>query len=103
MPSPTELRQFAERLTFSYPLQNEQLGLGHAVLCAKDAVGRQPFAVFLPDDLIVDEQPALAQMLGAWHEHPGNYLAVEEVPPRPHLRLRRGRPCARRTPERAHL
>ena len=76
-----ELRQFAERLTFSFPLQNEQLGLGHAVLCAKDAVGRQPFAVILPDDLIVDEQPALAQMLQAWHEHPGNYLAVEEVPP----------------------
>ena len=75
-----ELRQFADRLRFSYPLQEEQLGLGHAVLSAKDAVGTQPFAVILPDDLIVDEQPVLAQMLQAWRRHPGNYLAVEEVP-----------------------
>ena len=75
-----ELRQFADRLRFSYPLQEGQLGLGHAVLCAKDAVGRQPFAVVLPDDLIVDEQPVLAQMFQAWRRHPGNYLAVEEVP-----------------------
>ena len=56
-----ELRQFAERLTFSYPIQEKQLGLGHAVLCARDAVGPHPFAVLLPDDLLVDEQPVLAQ------------------------------------------
>ncbi|MDO8750162.1 MAG: UTP--glucose-1-phosphate uridylyltransferase [Dehalococcoidia bacterium] len=75
-----ELRQFAERLTFSYPIQAEQRGLGHAVLCARDAVGRQPFAVILPDDLLVDEQPVLAQMVQAWSKRHGNYLAVEEVP-----------------------
>ncbi len=75
-----ELRQFAERLTFSYPIQKEQLGLGHAVLCAREVVGDQPFAVLLPDDLLVNEQPALAQMVQAWSSQPGNYLAVEEVP-----------------------
>ncbi len=74
-----ELRQFAERLTFSYPVQTEQRGLGHAVLCARDAVGQEPFAVILPDDLIADEEPALAQMMRAWSQHTGNYLAVEEV------------------------
>jgi len=75
-----ELRMFAERLRFSYPVQEEQLGLGHAVLCARAAIGRQPFAVLLPDDLLVSEEPVLGQMLHAWHRHPGNYLAVEEVP-----------------------
>ena len=75
-----ELSLFTEQLRFSYPIQREQLGLGHAVLCAKDAVGPQPFAVLLPDDLLVDAEPVLAQMVRAWREHPGNYLAVEEVP-----------------------
>ena len=75
-----ELRMFAERLRFSYPIQEEQLGLGHAVLCARAAVGHQPFAVLLPDDLLVSEEPVLGQMLQAWHQHHGNYLAVEEVP-----------------------
>ena len=74
-----ELRQFAERLRFSYPIQAEQRGLGHAVLCAREAVGKQPFAVILPDDLLVDDQPVLAQMVQAWSKHHGNYLAVEEV------------------------
>jgi UTP--glucose-1-phosphate uridylyltransferase len=75
-----EIHQFAKRLTFSYPIQREQRGLGHAVLCAREAVGNQPFAVLLPDDLLEHEQPALAQMVQAWSSHPGNYLAVEEVP-----------------------
>lgn len=75
-----ELRQFAERLRFSYPVQEEQLGLGHAVLCAKAVVGDNPFAVLLPDDLLVGAEPVLAQMLHAWRRHPGNYLAVEVAP-----------------------
>ncbi len=75
-----ELRTFAQRITFTYPIQTEQRGLGHAVLCAKDAVGRHPFAVLLPDDILVDDEPVLAQMLQGWQGHPGNHLAVEEVP-----------------------
>jgi UTP--glucose-1-phosphate uridylyltransferase len=75
-----EFRQMTERLTFSYPVQARQLGLGHAVLCARDAVGKEPFAVILPDDLLVGEEPVLAQMLRAWQQHPGNYVAVEEMP-----------------------
>ncbi len=75
-----ELREFADRITFSYPIQHEQLGLGHAVLCARANVGNQPFAVILPDDLLVGDKPVLAQMIEAWQQHPGSYLAVEEVP-----------------------
>ncbi len=76
-----EMRLFAERLRFSYPVQNQQLGLGHAVLCARAATDGQPFAVLLPDDLLVGTEPVLTQMLHAWQRNPGNYLAVEEVPP----------------------
>ena len=75
-----ELHSFAQQLRFSYPVQEEQLGLGHAVLCARETVGNHPFAVILPDDLVVDADPALAQMAQAWRRNPGNYLAVEEVP-----------------------
>ena len=55
--------------------------MGHAVLCGKEAVGEEPFAVILPDDLVIHTQPALVQMMGAWRANPGNYIAVEEVPP----------------------
>ncbi|MCC5793724.1 MAG: UTP--glucose-1-phosphate uridylyltransferase GalU [Chromatiales bacterium] len=64
-----------------YIRQGEPLGLGHAVLCARPAVGDEPFYVHLPDDLIrCTEQGCLAQ-LGAYHaEHGGSVLAVQEVP-----------------------
>ena len=74
-----ELRQFADNLTFTYVIQPEQRGLGHAVLCAKQFSSQEPFAVLLPDDLIVTEQPVLAQMIREWEKNPGNYVAVEEV------------------------
>lgn len=74
-----ELRQFADKLTFTYAIQPEQRGLGHAVLCAKPFSSQEPFAVLLPDDLIVSEQPVLAQMIREWEKNPGNYVAVEEV------------------------
>ena len=54
--------------------------MGHAVLSARDIVGASPFAVILPDDLIVNDPPVLSQMLEIWGLHPGNYIAVEEVP-----------------------
>ena len=76
-----ELRSFRNNLRFSYPIQEEQLGLGHAVLCGKEDVGQEPFAVILPDDLVIHAEPALVQMMGAWCANPGNYIAVEEVPP----------------------
>lgn len=61
--------------------QQEPLGLGHAVWCARHMVGDEPFAVLLPDDLMAGEPGALKQMVDAWKEVGGNLVATEEVPP----------------------
>ena len=63
-----------------YIRQAEPLGLGHAVLCAKDIVDEEPFAVILADDLIDHEPGALAQMLAVFHARGGSVLGVEDVP-----------------------
>jgi UTP--glucose-1-phosphate uridylyltransferase len=60
--------------------QPAPLGLGHAVLCAEAAVGREPFFVHLADDLIVGDEPCLKQMGTAFDYHRGSILGVEEVP-----------------------
>ncbi|MGB8260489.1 MAG: UTP--glucose-1-phosphate uridylyltransferase GalU [Terracidiphilus sp.] len=59
--------------------QKEPLGLGHAVLCAKDLVGDEPFAVILPDDVIDAEVPCLKQMIGVFDERGGSVLATQTV------------------------
>ena len=59
-------------------LQEQPLGLGHAVWCARDLVGDEPFAVLLPDDLMVPG--ALRQMVEAWETVGGNLIATEDVP-----------------------
>ena len=61
--------------------QQEPLGLGHAVWCARHVVGDEPFAVLLPDDLMAGKPGALRQMVDAWQSVGGNLLATEEVPP----------------------
>ena len=60
--------------------QPEPLGLGHAVLCGRDAVGNAPFAVVLPDDIIDADPPALRRMLDVFAELDGPVLLVERVP-----------------------
>ena len=55
-------------------------GLGHAVLCAKDLVGEEPFAVILSDDLIRCEVPAIGQLARVYERHPGAVLAAMKVP-----------------------
>lgn len=70
MPTPGEL---------SYTRQQKPLGLGHAVWCARDIVGDEPFAVVLCDDLILAEPSCLAQMVEAHEKTGGNIVAVEEV------------------------
>jgi UTP--glucose-1-phosphate uridylyltransferase len=59
--------------------QQEPLGLGHAVWCARDIVGDEPFAVLLPDDLMVGKPGCLAQMAAAYEKVGGNIVCVEEV------------------------
>lgn len=63
-----------------YIRQGEPLGLGHAVLCARPAVGDEPFFVHLADDLIAGEPGCLAQMADEYDEHGGSVIAVETVP-----------------------
>ena len=62
-------------------LQKEQLGLGHAVLMAKGLVGNEPFAVFLPDDVIDAPVPALLQLLEVHERYGSTVLAVKRVEP----------------------
>lgn len=64
----------------SYVRQMEPLGLGHAVWCARNLVGDEPFAVLLADDLILGDRPALAEMLDVYNERGGNVIAVMDVP-----------------------
>ena len=61
--------------------QQEPLGLGHAVWCARDIVGDEPFAVLLPDELMLGRPNCLAQMMEAYAKVGGNVVAALEVPP----------------------
>ena len=63
-----------------YTRQQEPLGLGHAVWCARHLVGEEPFAVVLVDDLMQSETPCLKQMVDAYELVGGNLVAVEQVP-----------------------
>jgi UTP--glucose-1-phosphate uridylyltransferase len=63
----------------SYVRQKDPLGLGHAVLCAKDLVGDEPFAVILPDDVIDAKVPCLSQMISVFNERAASVLAIQTV------------------------
>jgi UTP--glucose-1-phosphate uridylyltransferase len=69
--------------TTSFTRQQSPLGLGHAVWCARELVGHEPFALLLPDVLVQHERGCLAQMIDAYRElgEKSNIIAVEEVPP----------------------
>ena len=75
------VRQVSNMVSVASIRQKVPLCLGHAVLVAEPFVGHQPFAVFLADDIIEHEVPAMRQMLAVFQEHPGSILAVQEVPP----------------------
>src|SRR5689334_20856267 len=66
----------------SFTRQQEPLGLGHAVWCAREIVGNEPFAVILPDMLVLSKKGCLAQMMDAYRElgDGASVIAVEEVP-----------------------
>ena len=61
--------------------QQEPLGLGHAVWCAREIVGNEPFAVLLPDDLMWGKPGCLREMIDAYEQVGGNIICVEEVAP----------------------
>ena len=74
-----QVRRPSELAQMTYVRQAEQLGLGHAVACAARAVGGEPFAVILPDDIIAAEPGALAQLLEVFDRYEASVIAVEEV------------------------
>lgn len=67
--------------TRSFVRQQSPLGLGHAVWCARDVIGHEPFAVLLPDVLVQAEPSCLAQMVEAYGQVGGNVIAVDPIPP----------------------
>jgi UTP--glucose-1-phosphate uridylyltransferase len=64
----------------SFTRQQEPLGLGHAVWCAREIVGDEPFALLLPDMLHLGKTPCLASMMDAYETYGGNHIAVAPVP-----------------------
>jgi UTP--glucose-1-phosphate uridylyltransferase len=75
-----ELRKIHELANFSYVRQGEPLGLGHAILSARNLVGNEPFAVILGDDIIQSKVPCLKQMMKVFEKHGGPVVAIQKVP-----------------------
>ena len=75
-----QVRAISNMITVSYVRQGETLGLGHAVLMAKDLVGDEPFAVMLGDDIIDSTVPCMKQMIDVFERHGGPVIAVHQVP-----------------------
>ncbi len=73
------VRQITDMIQVCYVRQKEALGLGHAILMARDLVGREPFAVLLGDDIIDSPAPCLRQMLDVYEQHGQPVLAISEV------------------------
>jgi UTP--glucose-1-phosphate uridylyltransferase len=75
-----QIRHISDLAQIAYVRQKEQLGLGHAVLMAKELVGHEPFAVILSDDVVVGERPCIGQLIHAYHQTHGSVVAAMEVP-----------------------
>jgi UTP--glucose-1-phosphate uridylyltransferase len=73
------VRKISDMVDITYIHQKEPLGLGHAVLMAKDVVGNDPFAVFLADDIIRSPIPAIKQMMDVYGQHQASVLALQRV------------------------
>ncbi len=74
-----EMRRISNMVNICYVRQKEQLGLGHAVLTAKDIVDEETFAVLLPDDIIDSLVPGLKQLLAVYEEYGASVVAIEPV------------------------
>jgi UTP--glucose-1-phosphate uridylyltransferase len=75
------VRQIGDMVQIAYVRQKEQLGLGHAVLMAKELVGHEPFAVLLSDDVVSASRPCVGQLIDAYHQKKASVVAVMDVPP----------------------
>jgi UTP--glucose-1-phosphate uridylyltransferase len=76
----SEVQRIASMADIFYIRQKEQLGLGHAILCAKKHVGNEPFAVMLGDDIVVSDKPCIGQLVDVFEEMKSSVVGVEQVP-----------------------
>ena len=75
-----EVRRLSSMVDICYIRQKEQLGLGHAVLTAKNVVGQEPFILFLPDDIFENGTATLKKMIDIYSRYEASVLAVKEIP-----------------------
>ncbi|HKD18179.1 MAG TPA: UTP--glucose-1-phosphate uridylyltransferase, partial [Thermoanaerobaculia bacterium] len=75
-----EVREVSELIPVSYVRQKQALGLGHAVLQARDLVGREPFAVMLGDDIVDADESCIGQMMKVYERRGNPVIALQEVP-----------------------
>ena len=75
------VRHISDLAQIAYVRQKEQLGLGHAILMTKDLVGHEPFAVLLPDDVVIAERPCIGQLIHAYDRTHASTVAVMPVKP----------------------
>ena len=75
-----EVREISNMINVSYVRQKEALGLGHAILVARDAIGNEPFAVMLGDDIIDAKVPCMKQMIDLFERLQASIIAACEVP-----------------------
>lgn len=75
-----QVRKISNMVNINYVRQKQPLGLGHAILCARDFVGSEPFGVILGDDIVVSEKPALRQLIDVYAQHQASVVGVQKVP-----------------------
>ena len=75
-----QIRRISDLAQIAYVRQKEQLGLGHAILMCKDVIGHEPFAVLLPDDVVVADRPGIGQLIHAYERTHASVVAVMQVP-----------------------
>jgi len=75
-----QLHEIGQMVEIVAVRQAEPKGLGHAVLCAKDVIGNEPFIVMLPDDFIISEVSCTRQMINVYEKYQKSVLAIMEVP-----------------------
>lgn len=75
------VREISDMINIAYVRQKEALGIGHALLTARELIGNEPFAVFLGDDIIDSEVPCCKQLLNVFYDKKHPVVAIEEVDP----------------------
>ena len=70
----------ADLIKIKIAYQHEQLGLGHAILCAKDFIGDDDFALILGDDLVISQKPCIGQLIECYNKYNSTIIGVQKVP-----------------------